>query len=132
MYNKPVKEKGIKKESTDGKPAVVEEPTFIENAEQYDEFTKHPDTVKIFATDLTYIGESTFPEIFVNCFPEKTKYMGQKPKRVILGFVVESSDLEVSKIVLEKILKFISSTTAESAGSKNEVIVDFRIGFTES
>lgn len=58
--------------------------------------------------------------------------MGQVAKTVVLGFTVESSDLVVSKIVLEKILKFISSTTDESAGSKNEVIVDFRIGFTES
>lgn len=53
-------------------------------------------------------------------------------KTVILGFTVTTSDLVVSRINLEKILKFIPSTTEESAGSKNELIVDFRIGFTES
>jgi len=85
MYNKPVKEKGIKKESEDGEPVVEEIPTFIENAEQYDNFTKHPDTVKIFTTDESYVGESTFSGIFVNAVPEKTKYMGQVAKTVVLG-----------------------------------------------
>ena len=132
MYNKPVKEKGIKKKSEDGEPIVEEIPTFIENAEQYDNFTKHPDTVKIFTTDESYVGESTFSGIFVNAVPEKTKYMGQVAKTVVLGFTIATSDLVVSKIVLEKILKFIPSTTSENAGSKNEIVVDIRIGFTES
>lgn len=131
MYNKPVKEKGIKKKSEDGKKLVEEKPTYIENAEQYDEFTKHPDTIKIFTTGQAYVGESTFPEIFVNCVPEKTKYMGQVPKTVILGITISTTNLDVSKIVLEKILKFISSR-AGTKGEQNEVIVDFRIGFTES
>lgn len=70
MYNKPVKEKGIKKKSENGTAVVEEKPTFIENAEQYDEFTKHPDTVKIFSTDSSYVGETSFESIFVNCAPE--------------------------------------------------------------
>jgi hypothetical protein len=49
---------------------------------------------------------------------------------VIFGITISTTDLVVSRIVLEKILKFISS--AKRAGTKNEVIVDFRIGFTES
>jgi len=49
-----------------------------------------------------------------------------------LGITVQTSDLVVAKIVLEKILKFIPNTKDEMAGSKNEILVDFQIGFTES
>ena len=76
MYHKPVKEEGIQKKNENGTIEEVEKEVFIENAEQYGEFTKHPDTVKIFSSETVLVGESTFAEIFVNAAPEKTKYMG--------------------------------------------------------
>lgn len=42
----------------------------IRNEGDYLEFVGHPSTVKIFNTELSLIGESTFSEIFVNCDPK--------------------------------------------------------------
>lgn len=81
MFNKPVKDKYAESIKNKGKKSKKKEDkddgeAFIENSDQYDDFTKHPDTTKIFTSEKTYVGESTFAEIFVNCAPEKTKYMG--------------------------------------------------------
>jgi len=77
-------------------------------------------------------GESTFAEIFVNCSPEKTNYKAYTPDVVILGIAIKKKDLIVTKILLEKILAPVPSSTSPLAGDKNEIVVDFRLGFTES
>lgn len=42
------------------------------------------------------------------------------------------TDKVVSSIKVEKILKPIQSTMDSTGGDKNEVLIDFRLGFTES
>jgi hypothetical protein len=42
----------------------------IKNEGDYLDFVGHPKTVKIFRTEISMIGESTFSEIFVNCDPK--------------------------------------------------------------
>lgn len=51
---------------------------------------------------------------------------------IILGITIKKKDLIISKIVLEKIQGQIASSKSELAGNKNEIIVDFRLGFTEN
>lgn len=41
----------------------------IRNEGDYLDFVGHPQTEKIFKTEISLIGESTFAEIFVNCDP---------------------------------------------------------------
>ena len=42
----------------------------IRNEGDYLDFVGHPQTSKIFRTEISMIGESTFSEIFVNCDPK--------------------------------------------------------------
>ena len=42
----------------------------IRNEGDYLDFVGHPKTEKVFRTDSSQIGESTFTEIFVNCDPK--------------------------------------------------------------
>lgn len=42
----------------------------IRNEGDYLDFVGHPKTNKVFRTEISLIGESTFSEIFVNCDPK--------------------------------------------------------------
>ena len=53
-------------------------------------------------------------------------------KTTILGIGVEFSDKIVRSIKMSKILKPVASSSEPSAGDKNEILVDIRLGFTES
>ena len=68
----------------------------------------------------------------MNCSPEKTNFREFIPDVVILGITIKKKDLIISKILLEKILAPVPSSTSPLAGDKNEIIVDFRLGFTEA
>ena len=81
---------------------------------------------------MSRVGESTFAEIYVNCKPEKIKYKDYIPETKILGITIKFKDLVLSKILLEKILKPVEASSLATAGDKNEIVVDFRIAFTES
>ena len=118
VYNQPESEKYTK--------------SLIKDYAGYFNFVKHPDTVKIFRTELSRVGESTFAEIYVNCKPEKIKYKDYIPETKILGITIKFKDLVLSKILLEKILKPVEASSLATAGDKNEIVVDFRIAFTES
>ena len=101
----------------------------IRGEASYLEFTGHPKTVKIFKTDLSMIGESTFSEIFVNCNPEEIRDKDIVVKNSILGIGIQFMDKVLRIIYLDKILKPVPSSSDESAGDKNEILIDFRIGF---
>ena len=90
MYHRPVK----------GNNSAVS----IKNAYQYLEFVGHPETVKIFRTEISYIGESTFSEIFVNCSPEKTSFKNTVATTKILGIGVAFRDKVTRTIKMAKIL----------------------------
>jgi hypothetical protein len=53
-------------------------------------------------------------------------------KSYILGIGYRFEDKEVRSISLDKILKPVASSSDPSAGDKNEILIDFRIGFQES
>ena len=75
------------------------------------------------------IGESTFSEIFVNCNPEEIRDKDIVVKNSILGIGIQFMDKVLRIIYLDKILKPVPSSSDESAGDKNEILIDFRIGF---
>lgn len=104
----------------------------ILNQYDYNDFVGDPETVKIFRTEISLIGESTFAEIYVNCSPEKTTNKKMIPKTKILGIGIEYVDKIVRRIKMSKILKPVVASKLASAGNKNEIIVDIRLGFTES
>lgn len=55
VYNRP---------ETEDTPGLL-----IQNGLDFNVFIGNPETVKIFRTDISLIGESTFAEIFINCQP---------------------------------------------------------------
>lgn len=54
------------------------------------------------------------------------------PKTTVLGIGIEFMDKVVRSIKMSKILKPVPSSSEASAGNKNEILVDIRLGFTES
>jgi hypothetical protein len=58
MYNQPF-------DPSDEKFLIKDSDTFLN-------YIRDPDTVSVFTTEFSRVGESTFAEIFVNCYPEKT------------------------------------------------------------
>lgn len=102
------------------------------NSDDYNSFVGDPETVRIFRTEISLIGESTFAEIYVNCQPEKTTNKKMIPKTKILGIGIEYIDKIVRSIKMSKILKPVPASSLPSAGNKNEILVDIRLGFTES
>lgn len=68
----------------------------------------------------------------MNCAPEKTNFKDFIEDVSVLGITVKKKDLIISKILLEKIQASIPSEKGADAGNKNEIIVDFRLDFTES
>ena len=118
MYHRPVK--------------TNDTGVLIKDQYEYMYFIGHPETVKIFRTEISLIGESTFAEIYVNCSPEKTTNLKTIAKTTILGIGIEFVDKIVRSIKMSKILKPVPASNLPSAGNKNEIIVDIRLGFTES
>ena len=52
------------------RPETADQPALlVQNAFDFSSFIGNPETVKIFRTDISMIGESTFAEIFINCEP---------------------------------------------------------------
>jgi hypothetical protein len=78
------------------------------------------------------IGESTFSEIFVNCDPEKIILKGTIPTTTILGIPIKFRDSVDRTIELEKISQRVPSSSDVSAGNKNEILIDFRLGFSQA
>ena len=111
---------------------TYDETVTISNSDEYNNFVGDPQTVRIFRTENSLIGESTFAKIYVNCEPEKTTQKAMIAKTTILGIGVEFSDKIVRSIKMSKILKPVASSSEPSAGDKNEILVDIRLGFTES
>ena len=111
---------------------TYDETVTISNSDEFNNFVGDPKTVRLFRTENSLIGESTFAAIFINCEPEKTTQKAMIPKTTILGIGVEYADAIVRSIKMSKILKPVESSSEPSAGDKNEILVDFRLDFTES
>ena len=56
----------------------------IQNEVEFNNFIENPETVKIFRTDLSLIGESTFAEIFINCEPQKVTNKNKIPSKTLM------------------------------------------------
>ena len=60
----------ILKNEVYNRPEIAGTPgLLIQNGLDFNAFIGNPETVKIFRTDISLIGESTFAEIFINCEP---------------------------------------------------------------
>lgn len=123
----------ILKNEVYNRPETADTPgLLIQNGYDFNAFIGNPETVKIFRTDISLIGESTFAEIFINCEPQKVTDKKKLPKVTILGIGIEYMDKVVRGVKMDKILKPVPSSVLPSAGDKNEIIVDIRLGFSES
>ena len=101
----------------------------IQNEIEFNQFIENPETVKVFRTDLSLIGESTFAEIFINCKPQKVTNKNKIPTKTFLGIGLEYKDKVVRSVIMDKILQNVPASKLASAGPKNEILVDIRLGF---